>query len=482
MTKYCMEVENTTPIKRGQEYEVSVDKLAFGGKGIAKLNGYVIFVENAIPGQKVKVRITRKRQGFAEARVLEILENSKDSVQPKCFHFGECGGCRFQNLAYNVQLEQKRLQVIESIQHIGGIPDPRVFETIASPDKYFYRNKMEFSFGRNRWVTKLEIDDDSIMKPKDFALGMHVRGRYDKILDIDECYLQSELCVDILNRVKAFVLETKMPIYSTTDHIGFWRHLVIREGKSTGQMLVNFVTTSQGKCDDFIQNLVKILVTEFPEITTIVQNITDRKAEVALGEREIVLHGSGVINEKIGENFYQISANSFFQTNTSGAGLLYSKITEFADFSGNEIVYDLYAGAGSISLYISNKVKEVIGFEIVADAVKDANKNSDLNKISNCSFIAGDLKDTLEIDVAQKIGLPDILIIDPPRPGLHEDVVEMVVKLSPQKIVYVSCNPTTFARDLKLICESGYKLIKVQPVDMFPMTPHIELVSLIEKN
>jgi len=470
-------------IKKGQEIELDIETLAFGGRGIARANGFVIFVENAIPGQRVKARVYRKRKGFAEARALEILQSSPEEVEARCPHFGECGGCRFQNLDYKAQLKYKLQQVIESLERLGGFANPPVLETLASPEQFYYRNKMEYSFGRKRWVTKSEVDEEVVSKPKDFALGLHIRGRFDKILDLDTCFLQSPESVEILNFVREFVLQTEIPAYSTKDHTGFWRHLVIREGKNTGERLINLVTAENPEHDSVVEKLAAKLTEKFEDTTTVIQNINRKKAQIAFGDEERILFGPGSIQEKIGDLTFQISANSFFQTNTKGAEILYEKVAEFADFRSDETIFDLYCGAATISLYVANKVKEVVGFELIRSAVKDAKFNCQLNGVENCSFVAGDLKDSLKLGLenSEKWGTPSTVTIDPPRAGMHDNVVQGVLKLQPEKIVYVSCNPATFARDAKALCQLDYELTKVQPVDMFPMTPHIELVSLLKR-
>jgi 23S rRNA (uracil1939-C5)-methyltransferase len=470
-------------IKTGTELNLDIENLAFGGRGVARCNGLVIFVEGGLPGQQVKARIFRKRRDYAEARTLEVLKESTEVVEPMCPYFGECGGCYFQNLDYRAQLKYKRQQVIENLERLGGFENPLVLETLPSPEQYYYRNKMEYSFGDRRWLSKHEITNDEISKPKDFALGLHIRGRFDKILDIDACYLQSPGSVEILNFVRQVVLECKIPPYSTRDHSGFWRHLVIREGKNTGQTMVNLVTADTAEFFNAVKQLAAQLIEKFPNLTTIVHSINRKKAQIAIGDEERVLFGSGSIKERIGNRLFQISPNSFFQTNTRGAEVLFSKIIEFADLNKNEIVYDLYSGAGTISLYIADKVKKVIGFELATNAVHDAAFNGQLNGIENCFFVPGDLKDSLQMNSAilDRWGLPDTIIIDPPRAGVHPRVLERVLKLEPEKIVYVSCNPATFARDAEALCHSVYNLEVVQPVDMFPMTPHIELVSLLTR-
>lgn len=470
-------------IQKNSEIELDIEKLAFGGQGVARIDGYVIFLAGVLPGQKVKAKITRKKKKYAEAKVLEILAPAPEQVSARCPHFGECGGCRFQDLDYPAQIKYKQQQVVESLEHIGGLEAPDVLPTVPSPEQYYYRNKMEYSFGRQRWLTQHEIRTDEITRPKDFALGLHVRGRFDKILDLDTCYLQSPRSVEILQAVRAFVLHSNVPAYTTRDHSGFWRHLVVREGKNTGESMVNLVTADVPEYFSLADELGRILQARFLDLTTVVHNINRKKAEVALGDAQRVLHGPGFIREKIGSCLFQVSANSFFQTNTKGAEILYNKVIELGQFNRDEIVYDLYSGAGTISLYLAEKVKRVVGFEIVAQAVQDAEMNQRLNGAENCLFQQGDLRDLLAdpAECVARFGRPDSMIIDPPRVGMHAEVLERVRQLRPHKIVYVSCNPATFSRDAKALCESEYKLGVVQPVDMFPHTAHVELVSLMTR-
>ena len=470
-------------IKKGTDLTLKIESLAFGGQGVARANGYVIFVDQALPGQQVIARVFRKKRGYAEARILKILVESAEAVEPKCPHFGECGGCRFQNLDYEAQLKFKRRQVQDSLEHIASFTKPTVLRTIPSPDRFYYRNKMEYSFGDHRGLSKTELELDEITKPKNFALGLHVRGRFDKILDIETCYLQSPLSVEILGYVRGWVLQSKIPPYSTRDHTGFWRHLVIREGKNTGDLMVNLVTADIAQEYARVEELAHRLSENFPSITTVVHNINRKKAQVAIGDEERVLIGAGTIKEKIGERLFQISANSFFQTNTRGAEVLYDKILELAAFEGDETVYDFYCGAGTITACVAGRVRKVIGFEALPSGVKDADFNAQLNGVENCSFVCGDLKDCLAVtsDEIRERSSPDVIIVDPPRAGMHARVLDHVLKLHPRKVVYVSCNPSTFARDAKLLCQSEYKLAIVQPVDMFPHTPHIEVVSSFER-
>jgi 23S rRNA (uracil1939-C5)-methyltransferase len=470
-------------LKKGAELELEVESLAFGTKGVSRLNGFVIFVEAALPGQRVRAQIFKKKKGYAEARALEIIQQSPSFVAPRCCHFADCGGCLLQNLDYDIQLLSKQQQIRELLEHIGGIADPPVAPVIGSPQIFFYRNKMEFSFSRQRWLTREEIARNEITRSKNFALGLHARNRYDKTLAIEECHLQSPLSNHILSVVRTFTEKHFLLPYTTFGHTGFWRFLVIREGKKTNDVMVNIVTAEAPEGRAAVQQLAESLRAEIPQITTIMHNINRSKAQVATGEEELILHGPGFIRECLGPFLFQISANSFFQTNTLGAEKLYAVAREFAALTGKEIVYDLYCGAGTISIFISQQAKQVVGFEIVPQAIHDAGVNCRLNNATNCSFVQGDLKDELaQIPViTRRWGKPDVVIIDPPRAGMHPKVVQKIIELSAQRIVYISCNPSTFARDVKELSIMGYQFKKAQPVDMFPHTSHIEVVGVLEK-
>jgi len=480
--RFC-EIQSMSDFKKGAEVELQVESLAFGTKGVSRLNGFVIFVEEALPGQRVLAQIFKKKKGYAEARTLEIIQQSPNFVSPRCRHFADCGGCLLQNLEYEIQLLSKQQQVKELLEHIGGVADPPVAPVIGSPQIFFYRNKMEFSFSRQRWLTREEIAQNEIALAKNFALGLHARNRYDKTLAIEECHLQSPLSNLILAVARAFTEKHALLPYTTFGHTGFWRFLVIREGKQTAEVMVNIVTAEVPEGRAAVQQLAEKLRAEIPQITTIVHNINRSKAQIAVGDEEIVLHGPGFIRERLGAFLFQISANSFFQTNTLGAEKLYEIAREFAGLTGQETVFDLYCGAGTIAIFISPQAKQVVGFEIVPQAIRDAGVNCHLNEVRNCTFIRGDLKDELAQTplLVKRWGRPDVIIIDPPRAGMHPKVVQKSIELSPQRIVYVSCNPSTFARDVKELASVGYQLKKAQPVDMFPHTSHIEVVGALEK-
>jgi 23S rRNA (uracil1939-C5)-methyltransferase len=375
-----------------------------------------------------------------------------------------------------MQLHYKQQQVKEIFEHIGGIKDFEFQPIIPSKNIFYYRNKMEFSFSDKRWLTPFELEKEDI-PDRNFALGLHIPKIFDKVLDIDECFLQSEASNKILNFTRTFFKRQNSTIYSTKTHAGYLRNLVIRQSQNTNDLMVNLVTSREN--DELIRLYSTELLKEMPQVTTIINNINLKKAAVATGDYEKVYHGSGFIYDRIGKYNFRISANSFFQTNTLQAENLYNTVLDFANLKGDGIIYDLYSGAGTIAIYVAEFAKSVFAFESVDSAIKDAKENSTLNNIDNVQFIKADLyKSFFPIVEKKKIPEPDVIIIDPPRSGMHMKIVNDVIKLCPKKIVYVSCNPSTQARDVKLLVEAGFKLLKMRPVDMFPHTYHIENVAL----
>lgn len=498
-------------IKKGDIAEFQIEKYAFEGKGIAKVsknellglseeNGneknYVVFVIGSYPGDRVNARLLKIKNSYAEALVVDILTPSSERVKAKCKFFGTCGGCKQQDLDYDAQVKYKQQQVEEIFHKLGGFSDLpadnggfEIEPIIPSQNVFHYRNKMEFSFSEKRWLTKDEISKEGILD-KDFSLGLHIPKIYDKVLDVDECFLQSEVSNKILNFTRDFFKKKNTSIYSTKTHTGFLRNLVIKQSFHTDDLMVNLVTSEEN--DELINEYCNELRKGIPQVTTVINNINKKFAAVAVGDYEKVIYGSGFIYDEIGRpactdvsagrHKFRISANSFFQTNTLQAEKLYQTALDFAELKGNEIIYDLYSGAGTIAIFISDKSKKVYAFEAVESAIADAKVNADLNNILNVKFFAADLyKSFLPIVNKYNIPKPDVMILDPPRSGMHPTTVDDVIKLSPDKIVYVSCNPTTQVRDIKLMVEAGYRLIKIRPVDMFPHTYHIENVSLLKK-
>jgi len=470
-------------VKNGDELTLEIERSAFEGKCVARVDGLVVFVPGVVPGDTVRVKLRKVKSQYAEAEPIEVTRNSNLRADPRCKYFGVCGGCKWQHVDYAAQLTFKRQQVIDALERIGGFQDMHVNETLGSEEVYFYRNKMEFSFGE-QWLADKEFADLKAAGGKGAAaLGLHPAARFDKVLDIDECWLQSTLSNRILNAVRRLILENRLTIYSTRTHIGYLRNLVIREGRRTGEVMVNLVTSEDRK--EVMAPLSQSLVGEIPEITTVVNNVTTRKSQVAVGEYERVYHGPGTITDRIGGLSFSISANSFFQTNTGQAEKLYEVAKRMAKLEQEDVVYDLYSGTGTIALFLADQVSKVVGIEMVESAVLDARRNAELNGVTNCWFEIGDLKEKLTKDREwlQRHGPPTVLIIDPPRSGLHEKAINAMLQLRPRRMVYVSCNPTTQARDLKLLCANGgYAIEEVQPVDMFPHTYHIENVVGLRRN
>lgn len=461
-------------IKKDDIIDVTIESTGFEGKSVARVEGFVVFVEGAIAGDTVKVQVVKSKKKYAEAKVIEILAPSPQRIPARCSYFGTCGGCKWQHVQYQTQLAYKQQHVADALEHIGGFKGLTILPIIGSEEIFFYRNKLEFSFSQKRWLRAADMDKQEILPP--FAVGFHVPQRWDKVLDIEECFLQSEISTGILNTIRTTALENNIPAYDPETESGYFRNLVIREGKNSGDVMVNLVTFEDSP--ETMEKISSVLKKAFPEITTIVNNVTKKKSQVAVGEYEKVYYGSGVIHDALGPFRFQISANSFFQTNTKQAERLYSVAKEFAELKPSDVVYDLYCGTGSIGIYISHSVAKVIGLELVESSILNARTNAGLNGINNCEFIAGDLKDLLTKDTAwkERNANPNVVIVDPPRSGMHPKTVEELGRMQVPTIVYVSCNPATLARDAQMLTSYGYTIEKVQPVDMFPHTYHIECV------
>jgi 23S rRNA (uracil1939-C5)-methyltransferase len=462
------------PFKKGDSVELTIESLAFGGKGVAKVEGMAVFVERVVPGQKVLARIVKKKKSYAEAYPLEVLERAPNEIEAKCPAFGVCGGCRLQNLEYGDQLLEKTRQVRDLVQRVGGFTDFEVPTALASPAEFHYRNKMEFTFTGQPWRNHPDDED------KPFGLGQHIPGRFDKIVHLETCYLQKPIMNDIMNFVFAFGETNNWEAYNTKTHVGWARNLVLRYGEHTDEIMVNLVTRTWDEAH--MQVFKAAIMAQFPQITTLINSVTTRLSDVAVGEKEYVLHGTGKIRDRLKDAEFEISANSFFQTNTRQAEVLYDEALKGAELQGGEVVYDLYCGTGTIALFLAKTAKKVYGFELIASSVKNARRNAKAQGLDNVEFILGDLKDVLAQN-SDRIEPADVIIVDPPRAGLHQNVIDDILKVAPKRLVYVSCNPSTLARDLKLICETDYELKRVQPVDMFPHTTHIETVAhLVRKN
>ena len=467
-------------LRRGAELELDIEKLAFGGSAVARVDGFVVFVDGAIPGQRVLARIQRKKRQYAEARTVAVLERGPHYVEPFCEHFGVCGGCRWQQLRYSEQLEWKRRQVMECLQGVPGLDTDAVAATVPSPREIEYRNKMEYTFSSRRWLSTAEIAAAEVAYERDFALGLHVRGFFDKLFDVRCCALESLASMAIVREVRDWCRQSGLPAYSVKTHQGCWRFLVIREGKRSGQTLVHLITADHPGHEAAVAKLAEHLLQTYPTLTTLIHSTNTGRAQVAVGERSRTLWGPGFIEERLGDLTFRISAQSFFQTNPYGAELLYACVDRFADLTGAETVWDLYCGTGSIALTLARKAARVLGFEVVEQAVADAYRNAELNGIDNCRFRTGDLKDVIRDAAPAGSAAPEVVITDPPRSGMHPKVVQSLLELAPQRIVTVSCNPSTLARDLEML-EPRYAVTAVQPFDMFPHTPHIECVVKLER-
>jgi 23S rRNA (uracil1939-C5)-methyltransferase len=459
-------------IKKGQQLELDIVDIAFGGRGLARVDGMAVFVDQAVPGDRVVARIVKKKKSYAEARTITVQEPSPFRIEPVCRYSGFCGGCKWQFLDYAKQLEYKRRHVIESIEHIGLLKDVIVHPTIASPGIFGYRNKMEFSCSDRRWLLPDELGVEGI--DIGFAIGLHAPGTFNKVIDTRECFLHPSLGNDLLDDVRQYIKKSGVPVYGLRSHEGFWRFLMLRHSAAHDCWMVNIITSGENL--SVVQPLADYLREKYPQVTSVVNNITGRKSSVAIGEYERHLSGHQSLRDRIGPFEFEISANSFFQTNSLGAGRLYDTVEKYARLSGSETVVDLYSGTGTIPIYLSGSADRIIGLEIIESAVSDAEKNCQRNSIANCSFILGDIRESF----SQITGRPDVMIIDPPRVGMHKDVVRQVLELRPRRLIYVSCNPATLARDLGIL-KDRYAVKEVQPVDMFPHTFHIESVASLEE-
>ncbi len=453
--------------------QVLVEGIAAEGKCIARVDEQVVFIEKVAPGDVVDVRVTRKKPSFMEATPVKFHSYSKDRVEPFCSHFGTCGGCKWQHIPYDVQLKYKHQQVVDNLERIAKVELPEVTPILGSENIQFYRNKLEYTFSNWRWLTREEIDNSDDIDRR--GLGFHVPGSFDKILDIDTCYHQPDPSNAIRNAVKKFCRENDFPHYDLKKKTGSIRNLIIRNSVLNEWMvIVQFALDEERN-----QELLEFIKTSFPEITSL-QYVINNKANETFHDLEVkVFSGQAYITEEMEGIQFRVGPKSFYQTNATQAYELYKIARDYAGLSGNEVVYDLYTGTGTIANFVAKQAKKVIGIEYVEAAIEDAKVNSQINNIGNTDFYAGDMKDLLNDEFMSQHERPDVIITDPPRAGMHQDVVNMLLKIKAQKIVYVSCNPATQARDLALL-NAKYKVTKVQPVDMFPQTHHVECACLLE--
>jgi 23S rRNA (uracil1939-C5)-methyltransferase len=458
--------------------DVLVTSYAAEGKGLARVDGKVIFIENAVPGDIADVLVTRNKKDWMEGKIISIKEFSKERIDPFCKHFGICGGCKWQMLPYEKQLEYKQQEVKDIFKRIGGFESVKILPILGSEKVMHYRNKLEFTASTKKYITSVELRALNQNEWPGGAIGFHVPRLYDKVIDIFECWLMEEENNLIRNNIRDFCLDKKIKYYDIKEHKGFLRNIIIR--KSTlGELMINLVF---GYDDESArENLISQILKKIRSISTIVYTINPKWNDSISDLEPKVAFGKGFINEKLAEFQFKISPKSFFQTNSAQAKRLYDQILEFADLKGNEIVYDLYCGTGSIGIYISKKAFKIIGVEVIKDAINDARENASLNSIDNISFFCGDVFEVCNTDFLGLHGKPDVIIVDPPRSGLHAKLVDKLLEIAPDKIIYVSCNVATQARDLHKLAML-YEVGKLQPIDMFPQTHHIECIASLKLN
>ncbi|CAM4118271.1 23S rRNA (uracil(1939)-C(5))-methyltransferase RlmD [Flavobacterium antarcticum] len=450
-----------------------------GAKGVSVAkapDGKVVFIPNVVPGDVVDVQTFKKRKSYYEGKAVRFHEFSVHRTEPVCQHFGVCGGCKWQNMKYDQQLYYKQNEVKNHLQRIGKIEIPEFEPILGSKEQFFYRNKMEFGFSNARWMTEQELDSEEVIENKN-ALGFHIPKMWDKILDIEKCHLQQDPSNSIRNEIRAFALQHHLEFFNPRNHEGFLRTLMIRTS-STGEIMVLIQFFEEQK--ENRELLLNFLAERFPEITSL-QYVINGKANDTIYDQDVKLFkGRDYILEEMEGLHFSINAKSFYQTNSEQAYELYKITRDFAGLTGNEIVYDLYTGTGTIAQFVSKNAKKVVGVEAVPEAIHDAKANAVRNNITNCDFFVGDMKVVFNEAFIAQNGTPDVIITDPPRDGMHKDVIEQILKIAPEKVVYVSCNSATQARDLALMDEK-YKVTRVRPVDMFPQTHHVENVVLLEK-
>lgn len=456
--------------------------MAAEGQSIAHINGEVIFVPFAAPGDLCTIQVTKKKRNLLEGRILSLEKSSPLRTTPPCKYFTVCGGCKWQHIYYTAQLEQKQQQVIDAMQRIGKVEVEKWLPIIGSEKKFHYRNKVEFTFSNRRWLTDDDIKNlpEGYIPTNHYGLGFHIPGRFDKVLDIDECYIAAELANEVRNFIRQFAMQAPhlYTFFDLREQTGLLRTMMVRTS-TTGEAMV-LISFSENN-PQLIETLLSAIQQQFPQITSLVW-VLNQKPNDTFNDLEVhCFAGKPYITEYIENLRFKVGAKSFFQTNSEQANQLYAVAREFSQLTGNEVVYDLYTGTGTIANYIAPHAKKVIGIEYVPEAIEDAKENSQLNNIANTHFFAGDMKDILTRDFIAIHGSPDVIITDPPRAGMHENVIQTIIEASPKRIVYVSCNPATQARDVALLTSAGYKAKLARPVDLFPHTHHIENVLLLEK-
>ncbi|MDH6312449.1 23S rRNA (uracil1939-C5)-methyltransferase [Parabacteroides sp. PFB2-10] len=456
---------------------VEIIDVAAEGKAIAKVNDKVIFIPYVAPGDIVDIQLTRKKNSYAEGKAIHFHSYSEKRAQPFCEHFGVCGGCKWQHLPYEEQINYKHKQVIDNLTRIGKVDLGEIFPIIGSEKTVYYRNKLEFTFSNKKWLTEEQIKSDASFDNMN-GLGFHIPGMFDKVLDINQCWLQNDISNRIRLAIKDYCFAHEgYSFFDLRNQEGFMRTLMIRT-TSIGDLMVVVVFYQEDA--PLREALLSYLMEQFPEITSLQYVINEKRNDTITDQEVIVYHGKDHIIEEMEGLSFKIGSKSFYQTNSEQAYTLYKVAREFAGLTGKELVYDLYTGTGTIANFVSRQAQQVIGIEYVPEAIEDAKVNASINKIDNTLFFAGDMKDILNEDFILQYGRPDVIITDPPRAGMHDDVIKTILFAAPERIVYVSCNPATQARDLQLL-DPAYRVTKVQPVDMFPHTHHVENVVLLEK-
>lgn len=455
---------------------ITITDVAAEGKAIAKVDGLTVFIPYVVPGDVVDIQIFRKKHNYAEGKVVRFVSYSDKRAKPFCEHFGVCGGCKWQCLPYEEQLRYKQKQVVDNLTRIGKVELPDISPIMGAPDTTFYRNKLEFTFSNKKWLTESQIASNQSFDNMN-ALGFHIPGMFDKVLDIDKCWLQEDISNRLRNHIRAFCLENEYAFFDLRNQEGLMRTLMVRTS-SIGELMLIVVFYKEDK--ERREKLLKDVERNFPEITSLLYIINEKANDTITDQEVCVWKGRDHIFEEMEGLRFKIGAKSFYQTNSVQAYNLYKVAREFAQLSGDELVYDLYTGTGTIANFVAKNAKKVIGIEYVSEAIEDATVNSKINGIENTLFYAGDMKDILNRDFIMEHGRPDVIITDPPRAGMHDDVINTLLFAEPRRIVYVSCNPATQARDLNLL-DAHYKVTRVQPVDMFPHTHHVENVVLLER-
>ena len=459
--------------------KVTITDVAAEGKAVAKVNELVIFVPYVVPGDVVDLQVKRKKNHYAEAVAVKFHEKSPLRTEPFCSHFGVCGGCKWQCLSYEEQLKYKQKQVFDNLTRIGKVELPEFRPILGSEKTRFYRNKLEFTFSNKRWLTEEEVKQD-VKYDQMNAVGFHIPGAFDKVLAIDKCWLQDDISNQIRNAVRDYAYAHNFPFFDLRTQEGLLRNIMIRTS-STGELMVVLqckVTDDEGRRK--MEEILQFMADSFPQITSLMYAINN-KCNDTIGDLDVeVFKGNDHIFEEMEGLRFKVGPKSFYQTNSEQAYNLYKVAREFAGLTGNELVYDLYTGTGTIANFVARQARKVVGIEYVPEAIEDAKVNSALNGIDNTLFYAGDMKDILTNDFIAEHGRPDVIITDPPRAGMHNDVIDVILAAEPKRIVYVSCNPATQARDLQLL-DGKYKVTAVQPVDMFPHTHHVENVVQLER-